>query len=62
MKCLQYPASDPNISGLRRGCSSVVERHVANVNVEGSTPFARFIYPIPAGWGFLLPIPANHKS
>jgi hypothetical protein len=29
---------------------------VANVNVEGSTPFARFIYPIPAGWGFLLPI------
>src|SRR3954451_16096117 len=26
----------------RRGCSSVVERHVANVNVEGSTPFTRF--------------------
>jgi hypothetical protein len=25
-----------------RGCSSVVERHVANVNVEGSTPFTRF--------------------
>src|SRR3954464_12715601 len=25
-----------------RGRSSVVERHVANVNVEGSTPFARF--------------------
>jgi 3-hydroxypropanoate dehydrogenase len=26
-----------------RGRSSVVERHVANVNVEGSTPFARFL-------------------
>ncbi len=26
----------------RRGCSSVVERHVANVNVEGSNPFTRF--------------------
>ena len=24
------------------GRSSVVERHVANVNVEGSSPFARF--------------------
>jgi hypothetical protein len=23
------------------GCSSVVERHVANVNVEGSSPFTR---------------------
>ncbi len=28
-------------SPTRRGCSSVVERHVANVNVEGSTPFTR---------------------
>ena len=28
-----------------RGCSSVVERHVANVNVEGSTPFTRLISP-----------------
>ena len=28
-----------------RGCSSVVERHVANVNVEGSTPFTRFQKP-----------------
>jgi glycosyltransferase involved in cell wall biosynthesis len=27
----------------RRGRSSVVERHVANVNVEGSNPFARLI-------------------
>ena len=26
-----------------RGRSSVVERHVANVNVEGSSPFARFM-------------------
>lgn len=26
----------------RCGCSSVVERHVANVNVEGSNPFTRF--------------------
>ncbi len=26
----------------RCGRSSVVERHVANVNVEGSSPFARF--------------------
>lgn len=26
-----------------RGRSSVVERHVANVNVEGSNPFARFL-------------------
>ena len=26
----------------QRGCSSVVERHVANVNVEGSNPFTRF--------------------
>ena len=30
------------ISGRHRGCSSVVERHVANVNVEGSNPFSRF--------------------
>ena len=30
-----------------RGCSSVVERHVANVNVEGSTPFTRFENPSP---------------
>ena len=28
-----------------RGRSSVVERHVANVNVEGSNPFARFQVP-----------------
>ncbi len=28
-----------------RGCSSVVERHVANVNVEGSTPFTRSFAP-----------------
>ena len=28
--------------GSVRGCSSVVERHVANVNVEGSSPFTRF--------------------
>jgi hypothetical protein len=28
---------------LNCGCSSVVERHVANVNVEGSSPFARFL-------------------
>ena len=28
-----------------RGRSSVVERHVANVNVEGSNPFARFQMP-----------------
>ena len=27
----------------RCGRSSVVERHVANVNVEGSSPFARFV-------------------
>ena len=25
-----------------RGCSSVVERHVANVNVVGSNPITRF--------------------
>ena len=38
---------DPNATPMGqmiigRGCSSVVERHVANVNVEGSTPFTRF--------------------
>ncbi len=27
----------------RRGCSSVVERHVANVNVVGSSPITRFL-------------------
>lgn len=31
------------VDGLTsRGCSSVVERHVANVKVEGSSPFTRF--------------------
>ncbi len=29
-------------SGQRCGCSSVVERHVANVNVAGSNPVTRF--------------------
>ena len=42
------------IFGSNRGCSSVVERHVANVNVEGSTPFTRLNDPILIGWGFLL--------
>jgi hypothetical protein len=52
-------------SGLRRErpCCRSKSRHrpqVTNVNVvEGSTPFAGFIYPIPAGWGFLLPIHAS---
>lgn len=32
-----------------RGCSSVVERHVANVNVEGSSPFTRFSEGPPSG-------------
>lgn len=37
---------------IGRGCSSVVERHVANVNVEGSTPFTRFLDdPVPRGAG-----------
>ncbi len=29
-------------AALPRGCSSVVEHHVANVDVEGSNPFTRF--------------------
>ena len=37
-----------------RGRSSVVERHVANVNVEGSTPFARFKTPSQPDGVFLL--------
>ena len=28
------------------GCSSVVERHVANVNVVGSSPSTRFQFPV----------------
>lgn len=32
-----------------RGCSSVVERHVANVKVEGSSPFTRFQQAGPMG-------------
>ena len=40
------------------GCSSVVERHVANVNVEGSTPFTRFKKdPVPIGAGSFLLVP-----
>ena len=37
------------------GCSSVVERHVANVNVDGSNPFTRFLPAglVPAGCSFL---------
>ena len=32
------------------GCSSVVERHVANVNVAGSSPVTRFPFPsVPEG-------------
>jgi hypothetical protein len=47
---LQPPVDRDNISPRQliaqsRGRSSVVERHVANVNVEGSTPFARFKDP-----------------
>jgi hypothetical protein len=30
------------LATLDRGCSSVVEHHVANVDVEGSNPFTRF--------------------
>ena len=38
----------------QRGCSSVVERHVANVNVEGSNPFSRFLLTPCCTGGFLL--------
>ncbi len=31
------------IRDTKRGCSSVVERHVANVNVVGSSPITRFV-------------------
>ena len=31
----------------RRGCSSAVERHVANVNVGGSNPLTRFADDVP---------------
>lgn len=30
----------------RAGVAQLVERHVPNVNVEGSNPFARFFFPI----------------
>ena len=43
-----------------RGRSSVVERHVANVNVEGSNPFARFVGP--TGHPSLLPTPHDITS
>jgi hypothetical protein len=43
---LQAGVYKTNIFSVRFcGRSSVVERHVANVNVEGSTPFARLITP-----------------
>lgn len=29
-----------------RGCSSVVERDLAKVEVEGSNPFTRFLLPV----------------
>ena len=32
------------LSGLASGCSSVVERNLAKVDVEGSSPFSRSIY------------------
>ena len=41
LRLLNRPNPAYRIPG-HRGCSSVVERHVANVNVEGSTPFTRF--------------------
>jgi len=39
------------------GCSSGVERYLAKVNVEGSNPFIRSIFPDPARShaGFFMP-------
>src|SRR3954451_1381943 len=45
-----------------RGCSSVVERHVANVNVEGSTPFTRSWSPVRAGRGFCCALIGSSQS
>ena len=41
---LKYPVGSTTIlaENLVRGCSSVVERHVANVNVVSSTLITRF--------------------
>ena len=45
--CSVFPDNGPvvrqsiNCDIVKRGCSSVVEHHVANVDVEGSSPFAR---------------------
>src|SRR5262245_41543296 len=44
-----------------RGCSSVVERHVANVNVEGSTPFTRLENPSSPDGFFALLCSAGRK-
>lgn len=60
---LAHGCRDPNAIPIGqmiigRGCSSVVERHVANVNVEGSTPFTRFLDdPVPRGAGLCLFVP-----
>ena len=39
--CRARPPSAVIAGQELRGCSSVVEHHVANVDVEGSTPFTR---------------------
>ena len=41
-KLESFPTGDI-IHAIARGCSSVVERHVANVNVVGSNPITRFL-------------------
>ena len=40
--------SDPNVRNGNRGSSSVVERHLAKVDAEGSSPFSRSAGPLPA--------------
>ena len=49
---------------IERGCSSVVERHVANVNVVSSTLITRFwMTPVPNGAGvFCLGVEARAGS
>ena len=42
-KLESFPTDDI-IHPRSRGCSSVVERHVANVNVVGSSPITRFYF------------------
>ena len=56
-----FPVYLASPKGHLRGCSSVVVRHVANVNVEGSSPFTRSEEEIPrrmprdfAFWGAVI--------